>query len=108
MKINADRDDLNFNDIMQADLISTMLTFIKPGGVWYPQTLNYASYPAKFPFFIRATQHKNFKKLLTLTGFESKDELKESIMRGITLLVNRGFGIGFRNTSYPNMLNIDN
>ncbi|WP_337149560.1 toll/interleukin-1 receptor domain-containing protein [Serratia bockelmannii] len=108
MKINADRDDLNFSDIMQADLISTMFTFIKPGGFWYPQTLNYASYPAKFPFFIRAAQHKNFKKLLTLTGFESKDKLKESIMKGITLLDNRGFGIGFRNTSYPNMLNIDN
>ncbi|WP_158586349.1 toll/interleukin-1 receptor domain-containing protein [Serratia inhibens] len=107
MKINANRDDLKFSDIIQADLISTMFMLIKPMALWYPQTLNYASYPAKFPFFIRAAQHKNFMKLLKLTGFDNKKELKESIMNGLTLLDNRGFGGGFRNMSYSSMLNIE-
>ena len=108
MKINANRDDLTFNDIIQADLISQMFTFIKSGGLWYPQTLNYASFSPKFNFFIRAAQHKSFVKLLTLTGFNNKDELKESIMKGIALQGNRNFGGAFRIATYPDMLNMEN
>ncbi len=108
IKINANRDDLKFSDIMQSDLISQMFTFIKPGGFWYPQTLNYASFSEKFNFFIRATQHKNFMKLLTLTGFDSKDELIESIMKGIALQGDRKFRDGLRSATYPDMLNIKN
>ncbi|MCW6542997.1 SEFIR domain-containing protein [Yersinia ruckeri] len=108
LKIHANRDDLKFIDIMQADLIIKMFNFTKLNGFWYPHTLNYSSFTQKFPFFIRAEQHKNFSKLLVLTGMSSKDDLKEKIMEGIKLEDNRSWRGGFRDASYPDMFNMDN
>jgi len=107
LKINANRDDLVFLDIIQADLIIKMFNLTKPSGHWYPQTLNYAPFMHKFPFFIRAEQHKNFNKLLKLTGFSDKDGLKQKIMEGIKLEGNRSWGDGFRDASYPSMFNME-
>ena len=54
-----------------------LMAFLSPDAEWYPQTLHYAS-RSEFPFFIRATQHKYFLKLATITGINDANALREA------------------------------
>lgn len=82
LKRQADRSDIPFDDVIQADLLVLMLAFITPNATWYPQTLHYAPYHKEFPFFLRATQHKNFKKLAIITGIDDADVLRDKVKEG--------------------------
>ncbi len=82
VKRQADREDLPFGDIMQAELLTLLMSFITPETRWYPQTLHYSSYSSGYPFFARAAQHKHFKKLATITGIASADELRQKVKEG--------------------------
>lgn len=82
LKRQADREDIPFAEVTQAELIVLLMSFITPETRWYPQTLHYASYSKGYPFFIRAAQHKNFNKLSTITGIASADELREKVKEG--------------------------
>lgn len=86
LKRQADREDIPFTDIIQAELIVLMLAFINPNAYWYPQTHHYAGRVQDYPFFLRATQHKGFKKLATVTGIEDADTLRELVKSGIERL----------------------
>ncbi|WP_431296265.1 hypothetical protein [Rahnella sp. PAMC 25559] len=93
---------------MQADLIATLMSLIEKNRYWYPQTIYYAKHSQKYPFFIRATQHKHFKKLLELTGYQDAGKLKSAITESIE----RGkrdytLGSSFRGLSYPKVFNMD-
>lgn len=81
IKRQADRTDLPFADVMQAELLILMMAFISDNIHWYPQTLHYSS-RTTFPFFIRAEQRRNFRKLAQITGFESADKLREAVKAG--------------------------
>jgi SEFIR domain-containing protein len=81
IKRQADRDDIPFSAVMEAELLVFMVSLIKPGTQWYPQTLYYAS-QAESPFFVRATQHKNFVKLATITGTADVNVLREAVKDG--------------------------
>jgi len=88
----ADRTDIHFADVMQAELLVLMMAFITDDVKWYPQTLHYSSRSGGFPFFIRAAQHRHFKNLARITGIHTADELRESVKRGQErLLSNRPF-----------------
>ncbi len=83
IKRQADREDLPFMDILQADLLTLLMSFITPNTKWYPQTLHrYSEYESMFPFFVRAAQHKHFNKLSKITGIESADELRAKVREG--------------------------
>lgn len=82
LKRQADREDLPFGDIMQAELLTLLISFITPETRWYPQTLHYSSNSNGYPFFVKAAQHKHFKKLSTITGIESADDLREKVKEG--------------------------
>ena len=62
MKRQAQRADIPFVNVIQADLLVLLMAVITPDIRWYPQTLHYARYAQEFPFFVCAIQHKNFKK----------------------------------------------
>jgi len=82
IKRQADRADLPFSDIMQAELLTLLMSFLTPDTRWYPQTLHYSSHSKGYPFFVRAAQHKHFKKLSIITGIESADELRGKVKEG--------------------------
>ena len=82
IKNQADREDLPFADIKQAELLTLMMSFITPNTRWYPGTLHYSSYSNGYPFFIRAAQHKNFLKLIEITGIQTADELRAKVKEG--------------------------
>ncbi|MDO6465817.1 toll/interleukin-1 receptor domain-containing protein [Pseudoalteromonas carrageenovora] len=82
IKKQADREDIPFSDIRQADLLTLLMSFITPETRWYPATLHYSSYANGYPFFVRAAQHKNYLKLAKITGVESVEELRSKIKDG--------------------------
>ncbi len=81
IKQQSDREDIPFEDVMQAELLTLLMAFINSLR-WYPQTLHYSSHGSSFPLFLRATQHKFYRKLSTVTGVESADELRELVKKG--------------------------
>ncbi|RMO05309.1 hypothetical protein ALQ47_01224 [Pseudomonas cichorii] len=82
VKRQADRDDLPFADILQAELLTLLMSFITPNTRWYPQTLHYSSHGSSYPFFVRAAQHKHFNKMSIITGVKSADDLREKVKDG--------------------------
>lgn len=82
IKRQSDREDLPFSEILQAELLTLLMSFITPDTRWYPQTLHYSSHGGGYPFFVRAAQHKHFKKLSIVTGIETADELRVKVKEG--------------------------
>jgi hypothetical protein len=108
-KRQAQRTDLPFVEIIQADLLILMMAFITPDTRWYPQTLHYSRYTDEFPFFIRASQRKNFKKLAIITGIESADVLRAAVKEGIERLgVSQWHDFFFDNRNFWQSMNMDN
>lgn len=107
LKINANRSDITFKDVMQADLIIAMFSFINLDIYWYPQTLYYKPYSYQFPFFIETTRSKGFNKLLTLTGVSNKDELTAKTLDGIKVKSYHRVSGGIIFSSFEDMLNIN-
>lgn len=108
IKRQADREDVPFEDIMQAELITLLMAFITPGTRWYPQTLHYQSRRNGFQFFVRAAQHKYFLKLAVITGVDSADKLREKVKEGHgNLQVSQWHNFHFERNFWPSM-NMDN
>jgi len=108
IKRQADRVDLPFKSIMQAELLVLMMAFITDGTRWYPQTLHYSSRAGDFPFFLRAAQHRNFQKLAVITGISTADELREAVKAGHERLqVNAGHNFWLGNRWFWGSMNMD-
>jgi hypothetical protein len=82
IKRQADREDIPFSEVRQAELLTLLMSFITPETYWYPATLHYSSYGKGYPFFVRAAQHKNFNKLATITGISDAEKLREKVKEG--------------------------
>ena len=107
IKRQAQREDLPLAEILQADLLILLLAFIMPDTRWFPQILYYASYGNEFSFFIRAAQHKNFKKLAIITGIDNADTLRSAVKEGFTRLqVVQWHGFHFEKNFWK-MMNMD-
>jgi hypothetical protein len=61
----ADRDDIPFNDLMQAEAIVFLVALLKDMR-WYPHTLGYARHGKRFPLFQKATRSRDFERTLGL------------------------------------------
>jgi hypothetical protein len=82
IKRQADRSDLRFESIAEAELLVLLMVFVSPTvSRWYPGTLLYAQH-RPFPFFIRATQHKGFQKLAAITGINDAEQLRTAVTEG--------------------------
>lgn len=82
IKERATRSDLDFKQIMQADLVIFLAALVHQNARWYPQTVIYAGYGAQLPLFVRSARHGYFKNLAVITGIESADALREAVTKG--------------------------
>lgn len=82
VKRQADRQDLPFDAVMEAEALVLMMAFLASDSRWYPQTLLYAQRQGPFPFFLRASQHRHFLKLATITGITDADALRAAVKEG--------------------------
>jgi hypothetical protein len=76
IKRQATRADLPFATVMEAELLTTLASLLAGRARWLPRTLYYSGYGMIFPFFLKAAQHKHFKKLAIVTGLSTGDELR--------------------------------
>ena len=82
IKRQAERADISFKAIIEAELLVLLMAFLNPNTTWYPQTLHYAGHTREFFFFLRASQHKHFEKLATITGIADANALREAAKKG--------------------------
>lgn len=109
IKRQADRSDLPFGTVIQAELLVLMIAFIDPECRWYPQTLLYSSETMPFSFFVRAAQHHNFLKLAEVTGISDADALRHAVCEGEErLLVMKWNDFWLHNDSFSSIMNLDN
>jgi len=108
IKRQADRTDLPFVDIIQAELLVLMMAFITDGCRWYPQTMHYSSRAGAFPFFVRASRRRDFQKLVKITGIGSGEELRAAVKAGQERLgVNRWHDFWMSDRSFWGSMNMD-
>jgi hypothetical protein len=102
IKERATRTDLDFTQVMQADLVIFLGSVVHPAARWYPQTIIYAGYGRQFLLFVRAARHRYFKNLCVITGMESADSLREVVKAGYERLgVNRWTDISWHSQLGP-------
>lgn len=107
LKQQANRADIPFSDLIQADLLTLLMASIAPDIRWYPQLMYYPSYSEGFLFFIRANQHKHFANLATITGIADADILREKVKEGFERLDVRNWHQFFTQNFWTSM-NMDN
>lgn len=108
IKRQADRTDLPFASVMQAELLVLMMAFITDGSRWYPQTLHYSSRAGAFPFFVRGARHRDFQKLAKITGIGTGDELRAAVKAGHEKLgVNSWHDFWMSDRSFWGSMNMD-
>lgn len=108
IKRQADRTDLPFAAVMQAELLVLMMAFITEGCRWYPQTLHYLSRAGAFPFFVRAARRRDFQKLAKITGVSGGDELRAAVRSGHEKLgVDRWHNFWVSDRSFWGSMNMD-
>lgn len=108
IKRQADRTDIPFAAVMQAELLVLMMAFITEGCQWYPQTLHYSSRAGAFPFFVRAARHRDFQKLAKITGMGSGDQLRAAVKSGHEKLgVDRWHNFWMSDRSFWGSMNMD-
>ncbi len=104
VKRQAERADIPFSALIEAELLILLMAFLNPNARWYPQTLHYASYNREFAFFLRATQHKHFLSLATITGISDADELRKAVKEGQERLnVSRWHNFHFNESFWSSM-----
>nr|WP_260222300.1 toll/interleukin-1 receptor domain-containing protein [Xanthomonas euvesicatoria] len=81
IKRQADRSDIPFKDVMQAEILILLMVMLNPG-YWFPQTLFYLPMHEIPEFFLRATKHRDFVKLAQITGVSNADELRARVKDG--------------------------
>ena len=106
LKRQADRHDLPFSEVIQAELITTLVSVVQ-GLHWYPQTAIYAPYRYTYPFFIRAEQHRYFLHLAVITGIESADELRSAARKGLEELSTGSRPMRYSMNSFWSLMNLD-
>ena len=107
LKQQANRADIPFSDLIQADLLTLLMASIAPNIRWYPQLMYYPSYSEGFLFFTRASQHKHFANLATITGIADADILREKVKEGFERLDVRNWHQFFTQNFWTSM-NMDN
>ena len=106
MKRQADRKDIPFEAVIEAEAVVLLMAFLVPDTYWYPGTLHYAPFSKIFPFFLRATRHPEFEKLATITGIDNAHQLLEAAIEGDKRLgASQWSNFRFRN-SFLRMLNL--
>lgn len=108
IKRQADRTDLPFASVTQAEVLVLMMAFLTDGAWWDPQTLHYSWRAGRFPFFVRAAQHRNFQKLAKITGIGSADELRAAVKAGHERLrANQWHNFWMNDRSFWDTMNMD-
>ena len=109
IKQQATRQDLTFESLMESDLLSLLAAAASEHSQWYPQTLFYLGFGKILPLFLRAVQSKNFKKIATITGVQTAQELRDKVKKGFARMGvdNWSNFRAYKHMSFWNVMNMD-
>jgi len=79
IKLQAQRSDVTFDDLIEADYLLFFVALAQSDTYWYPQLMHYTDRWRRFPLFIRAAQHKHFKALATITGLGDVETMRQRV-----------------------------
>ncbi len=82
VKRSADRKDIGFDEIMEADALIFFMALITKDVFWYPQILLYSDRYKGFPIFLRATQRRGFHNIATIAGISDADTIRSMVLEG--------------------------
>ena len=86
VKQQAERPDLTFDALLEADAVLLFFAFMRDDAEWFPQLLYYLPY-AKVPtLFARATSKRHFLALGTIADVASGDAVRVGWSAGVTRL----------------------
>ncbi|MDV5087084.1 SEFIR domain-containing protein [Vibrio diabolicus] len=105
IKEHADRQDITFQNVAQAEALTLMMALLL-GVHWYPGTLHYAASYQSMPFFVRATQHKHFANLATITDIATGEEMREKFKAALDASSLNRSGAFFR-MNFSTLMNLD-
>ncbi|MBL9187062.1 MAG: TIR domain-containing protein [Opitutaceae bacterium] len=101
---SCDRRDLTFLAVREADALAYLASVVREVG-WYPQTRYYSGFGrSALPFFVRASQRRNFAKLVTILGIPNGDKLREIFKQRKQRDDSSGSG---RHPSFEHLINLD-
>jgi hypothetical protein len=83
IKRSADRTDVTFDSIKEADALACLAALTSTGVRWFPQTIYYWGYGSSSSFFIRAANKKHFRKLGMILGIQTGDEVRASFAKNL-------------------------
>lgn len=103
---NADRNDIKFIDIIQADLLTLLISITFPNFSWCPDTMYYCPYHERFPLFIKAERIADFKNLCIITGIQNKEDFLKKFNEGYAK--SRDYLVyNYRIRNFREILNVD-
>ncbi|WP_318389643.1 toll/interleukin-1 receptor domain-containing protein [Enterobacter sp.] len=108
IKRNADRNDVTFSDIIEADLLCFAHSCTNENINWYAAFIGYAGYYATSEIFLRATQHKGFMRLKDALGVESAHAFRAIMQKYQDSDNNIGYANGRGGFNYVKLMNLDN
>lgn len=109
LKRQADRSDVTFEDLKQADMVAFLMAVITPDGMWYPQLQFYAGHYTEYPFFIRAAHRRWFRHLAVISGIDTGDGLRAAVSGGMERLgVERWHDFWTPGSSFQKAMNLGN
>lgn len=82
IKKNADRSDVTYQQLMEADLLAFTAACVDDRARWFPNLLHYASTGEPFPLFLRAARQKDFGRLVAILGEDDVEKLKKRVGEG--------------------------
>lgn len=105
IKEHADRQDITFQNVAQAEALTLTMALLLEVH-WYPGTLHYAASYQSMPFFVRATQHKHFANLATITDIATGEEMREKFKAALDASSLNRSGAFFR-MNFSTLMNLD-
>jgi hypothetical protein len=107
IKRNAQRGDVPFPQLMQADAMACLVSIVRGEARWYPHCLYYAGYGQPFPFFVRAADRAFFQNLARVAGTATGDDLRMRIQATAELFESERWPV-FARTSLWDLVNLRN
>jgi hypothetical protein len=110
IKRQANRTDISFKDLKQADALTLLMALIDESVYWFPQLFYYVQMGEQFPLFVKATRSEDFVKLCTVTGIHNAQELKDRVHKGAKRLdVDRWHDFRFTfDNDFSSIFNLEN
>ncbi|MDG4876182.1 TIR domain-containing protein [Mesorhizobium sp. WSM4935] len=107
VKRSANRKDITFDALMEADAVVFFVALLSEEIEWYPQTLLYADRYKAFPIFLRATQHSAFGNIASISGVSDAENMRVRVREGLKRMATSSWHDFRFNRDFPAMMNLD-